>query len=293
MLNIWFNHNPVRLGSCHRIAMLLQISGGSIFIQFFQIVWLVFWGGRNHSLGPPNTCPGQLLSYNQKIDILIFMLCDADENDGFLVFVLSGIDEVKLVLNVAIKSWHTSPKGVFPRSHLRRNNCTLHTYSRGVRKTYALPKSWHCVDSSSVSCSETMSNCRPMPGICLGSISKSWSQKREKAAKLQGPGFASFALGGQGGQGVMQKWSCTKMDPFCPLAYSICVCMSPSTSYVFIPNLLDTCSNYFYIYFVVSSNYFYIYETVESCDLIWTGWRCLESRLWIGWKSLGWMKIIS
>ena len=69
------------------------------------------------------------------------MLCDADENDGFLVFVLSGIDEVKLVLNVAIKSWHTSPKGVFPRSHLRRNNCTLPTYSRGVRKTYALPKS--------------------------------------------------------------------------------------------------------------------------------------------------------
>ena len=73
ILDIWFNHNPVRLGSCHGIAMLLQMSGGSIFIQFFQIVWLVFWGGRNHSLGPPNTCPGQLLSYNQKIDILIFI----------------------------------------------------------------------------------------------------------------------------------------------------------------------------------------------------------------------------
>ena len=145
------------------------------------------------------------------------MLCDADENDGFLVFVLSGIDEVKLVLNVAIKSWHTSPKGVFPRSHLRRNNCTLPTYSRGVRKTYALPKSWHCVDSSSVSCSETMSNCRPMPGICLGSISKSWSQKREKAAKLQGPGFASFALGGQGGPGGGAEVELHQNGPFLPL----------------------------------------------------------------------------
>ena len=137
------------------------------------------------------------------------MLCDADENDGFLVFVLSGIDEVKLVLNVAIKSWHTSPKGVFPRSHLRRNNCTLPTYSRGVQNL--------SIDSSNVSCSETMSNCRPMPGICLGSISKSWSQKREKAAKLQGLGFASLALGGQGGPGGGAEVELHQNGPFLPL----------------------------------------------------------------------------
>ena len=38
---------------------------------------------------------------------------------------------------------------------------------------------------------------RPQPSICLRSISWSWSQRREKAAKLQGSGFASFASAGQ------------------------------------------------------------------------------------------------
>ena len=140
------------------------------------------------------------------------MLCDADENDGFLVFVLSGIDEVKLVLNVAIKSWHTSPKGVFPRSHLRRNNCTLPTYSTGVRNICA---------------SKIMTLCRfiqcqlQWDDVELSTHARhlSWLHQQElepkerESCKVARPRFCIFCIRGPRGargwcrSGVAPKWT--------------------------------------------------------------------------------------
>ena len=82
-----------------------------------------------------------------------------------------------------------------------------------------------------------------MPGICLGSISKSWSQKREKAAKLQGPGFASFALGGQGGPGGGAEVELHQNGPFLPLGLLHLrlhvpinqLCLHPKPSGYFVP----------------------------------------------------------
>ena len=154
-------------------------------------------------------------------------------------------------------------------------------------ETYALPKSWHCVDSSNVSCSETMSNCRPMPGICLGSISKSWSQKREKAAKLQGPGFASFALGGQGGPGGGAEVELHQNGPFLPLGLLHLrlhvpinqLCLHPKPSGYLFQLLLHILRCFFQLLL-------HIWNSGELRSY-------LGEDVWTGWKSLGWMKIIS
>ena len=59
---------------------------------------------------------------------------------------------------------------------------------------------------------------RPLPCHLSSPISWSWSQKREKAAKLQGPGFASFASVGPRDDAPLL---------FCPLPYCHLPCMCP------------------------------------------------------------------
>ena len=130
----------------------------SIFLKklVFQIALLVFWrcvklGGACQlpwEEGHTHTCPtvqGRQAGHCCLTIKLKTLTCHSSEAnqckvvvwcwwEWFLLFGVqqhSGIDAMwKLVLYVAIKSWTTSPKGVFPPPHLSHNNPTLHIYSR-------------------------------------------------------------------------------------------------------------------------------------------------------------------